>query len=79
MLFRNGSDTNRSVHAQNMARDWKILDLESKGIVLSVWRKQRRDQLLVLCFRICRLFVFSRGGSVKMFKFIKHHSSLNSV
>ena len=39
----------------------EISDLESIGIVLSVWRKQRRgyrETDLRLCFHICRLLVF---------------------
>ena len=35
MWFSNRSNTNRAVQAQNMAR-LEILDLESRGIVLSV-------------------------------------------
>ena len=48
----------------------EISDLGSRAIVLSMWRKQRRDQLhgyrkadLRLCFRICKKSVFSRRGS----------------
>ena len=39
----------------------EILDLESKGIVLSIKRKQRRcyrEANLRLCFRICKMLVF---------------------
>ena len=39
------------------------MDLESRGIVLSVLRKQRQEADLRLCFRICRLLVIPRGGS----------------
>ena len=42
MWFLNRSDTNQAVQAQKNARDWKYLDLERRGIVLSVQRKQRR-------------------------------------
>ena len=35
MWFPKRSDTNRAVQAQKMVRDWKFLDLESRGIVLS--------------------------------------------
>ena len=48
----------------------KILDLESRGIVLSMQWKKGADQLpsnceadLCLCFRLCRLLVFPCGGS----------------
>ena len=44
----------------------EILDLESRGIVLSVQRKQRCTYCeadLRLCFRLCRLLVFPCGGS----------------
>ena len=34
--FPNRSDTNWAVQAQKMARDGEILDVESRGIVLSV-------------------------------------------
>ena len=34
--FPNRYDTKKAVQAQKMARDWKYLDLESQGIILSV-------------------------------------------
>ena len=37
MWFPNRSDTNQAVQSQKMARDW-ILDLERRGLVLSVLR-----------------------------------------
>ena len=52
----------------------EILDLESRGTVLSEWRKQGADQLrsyceadLRLCFRLCRLLVFQCGGSMNVY------------
>ena len=46
------------------------MDLENSGIELSVWRKQRRDQLRSYCkadlrlsFCLCRLLVFPCGSS----------------
>ena len=67
MWFPTRSDTNRAVQA----RRWlEILDLESRGIVLSMCENKGADQLrsyceadLRLCFRLCRLLVFPRGGS----------------
>ena len=40
--FPTRSATNRAVQSLNMARGFEILDSESRGIVLSVKRKQRR-------------------------------------
>ena len=42
VLVSDLSDTNQAVQLQKMARGLKISDLERRGIVLSVWRKQRR-------------------------------------
>ena len=36
MWFANRSDTNQAVQAQKIASDWKCLDLERRGIVLSM-------------------------------------------
>ena len=65
MWFPNRSDTNQAVKSK-----LEISDLRRRGSVLSVKGKQRRDQLrgyreanLRLCFRLCKLLVFSRGGS----------------
>ena len=47
-------DTNQGITITEDGLRLKILDLESRGIVLSMLIKQRR-----LCFCICRLLVFS--------------------
>ena len=41
MWFLNRFNTNQAVQAQRMARGWKILDLESRGIVQSISRKTK--------------------------------------
>ena len=60
------SEQVRHIPACTVTQDGKrleILDLESRGIVLSMLRKQRRCEAdLRLCFRICRVLVFPLGG-----------------
>ena len=70
MWFPNRSDTNRAVQAQKMARDWKFWIQKVEELYYSCSENKGADQLhsyceadLCLCFRICRLLVFSRGGS----------------
>ena len=41
-VFPNRSDTNQAVQTQKIARGWKSWVLESRGIVLSMQRKQGR-------------------------------------
>ena len=73
MWFSNRSDTNRPVQAQKRARSLKfwIFKVEEELYYPSSENKGA-DQLrgyreadLRLCFRLCRLLVFPRGGSYK--------------
>ena len=74
MVF-NRSDTNRAVLAQKQARNlkfWiKVEEIlyypfsENKG---AVQLRGYREADLRLCFRICRLLVFSRGGPLLILK-----------
>ena len=68
--FPNRSDTNRPVQAQKSARSLKFriyveeelyyLNSENKG---ADQLRGYREAVLRLCFRLCRLLVFPRGGS----------------
>ena len=71
MWFPNRSDTNRSVQAQKMARDWKFWILKVEELYYPCSENKGTDQLLCyreadlhLCFRICKLLVFSCDGSI---------------
>ena len=66
MWFSNRSDTNRAVEAQKMARGLKFRIQEEEGLNFPSSENKGADQLrgyheadLHLCFRICRLLVFS--------------------
>ena len=65
MWFPNRSDTNRTVHAQKNARDWKFWILKEEE--LNYWCSENKgaDQLrsyceadLRLCFRIMQIVSF---------------------
>ena len=70
MWFPNRSDTNRPVQAQKRARSLKFRILVEEEFYYPCSKNKGADQLrgypeadLRLCFCICRLLVFSRGGS----------------
>ena len=70
MWFPNRSDTNRPVQLQKQARSLKFRIYEEEELYYLGSENKGADQLrgyreadLRLCFRICRLLVFSRGGS----------------
>ena len=70
MWFLNRSGTNRAVQAQKMARDWKFWISKVEELYYPSSENNAADQLrgyreadLRLCFRLCRLLVFPRGGS----------------
>ena len=74
MWFPNRSDTNWAVQAQKMARDWKFWIQKVEELYYPCSENKGADQLrsyceadLRLCFRICRLLVFSLGGSNHLF------------
>ena len=66
MWFPTRSDTNRPVQAQKMARGWKVWTWKEEGLYYPCSENKGADQLrsyceadLRLCFRLCRLLVFS--------------------
>ena len=66
MWFPNRSDTNRAVQVQKIARSLKCRMKEGEGFYYPCSENKGADQLrgyreagLRLCFRICRLLVFS--------------------
>ena len=68
--FPNRSDTNRSVPSQKMARSLKFRIEVEEELYYPCSENKGADQLrgyreayLRLCFRLCRLLVFPRGGS----------------
>ena len=70
MWFPNRSDTNRPVEAQKRGRSLKFRILVEEELYYPSSENKGADQLrgyreadLRLCFRICRLLVFPRGGS----------------
>ena len=70
MWFPNRSDTNRAVRLQKQARSLKFWRLVEEELFYPSSENKGADQLrgyreadLRLCFRLCRLFVFPRGGS----------------
>ena len=70
MWFLNRSDTNQAVQSQKQARSLKFRIKKEEGLYYPCSENQGADQLrgyreadLRLCFRICRLLVFIRGGS----------------
>ena len=69
MWFSNRSDTNRPVQLQKQARSLKFWIYVEEELYYSSSEIKGADQLrgyreadLRLCFRICRLLVFLRGG-----------------
>ena len=70
MWFPNRSDTNRPVQLQKQARSLKFWSLVEEELYYPSSENKGADQLrgyreadLCLCFRLCRLLVFPRGGS----------------
>ena len=70
MWFPNRSDTNRPVRAQERARSLKFRIEVEEELYYPSSENKGADQLrgyreadLRLCFRLCRLLVFSWGGS----------------
>ena len=70
MWFPNRSDTSRPVHLQKLARNLKFWSEVEEELYYPSSENKGADQLrgyreadLRLCFRLCRLLVFSRGGS----------------
>ena len=70
MWFPNRSDTNRPVQAQKKARSLKFRLYVEEELYYPSSENKGADQLcgyceadLRLCFRLCRLLVFPRGGS----------------
>ena len=68
--FPTWSDTNRSVQLQKMARGLKFRIYKVEGLYYPCSENKGDDQLrgyreadLRLCFRICKMFVFSCSGS----------------
>ena len=64
------SNTNRPVHSQKRARSLKFWSEVEKELYYPSSENKGADQLrgyreadLRLCFRLCRLLVFPRGGS----------------
>ena len=70
MWFPNRSDTNRPVQAQKTARSLEFRIEAEEELYYPSSENKGADQLrgnreadLRLCFRLCRLLVFPRGGS----------------
>ena len=70
MWFPNRSDTNRPVQLQKQARSLKFWGYVEEELYYPSSENKGADRLrgyreadLRLCFRICRLFGFSRVGS----------------
>ena len=70
MWFPNRSDTNRPVQAQKRARSLKFPIEAEEELYYPSSENKGADQLCGnreadqrLCFRLCRLLVFPRGGS----------------
>ena len=70
MWLPNRSDTNRPVQAKKRARSLKFRISVEEELYYPSSENKGADQLrgyreadLRLCFRICRLLVFPRGGS----------------
>ena len=64
------SDTNRPVQSQKLVRGWKFWTYKVEELYYPCSENKGADQLrsnceadLRLCFRLCRLLVFPRGGS----------------
>ena len=70
MWFPNRSDTNQPVQLQKQARSLKFWSYVEEELYYPSSENKGADQLrgyreadLRLCFRLCRLLVFPRGGS----------------
>ena len=68
--FQAWSDINQAVQLQNMARGLKFRIKKDEGLYYQCSDNKGADQLrgyreadLRLCFRICKMLVFSRRGS----------------
>ena len=79
MRFPNRSDTNRAVQAQKRARSLTFRIQVEEELYYPNSENKGADQLrgyreadLCLCFRICRLLVFPRGGSFMSDKNYNH-------
>ena len=73
--FPNRSDANVALQAQKMARGWKFGSWKVEELYYPCSKNKGVDQLrgyreadLRLCFRICKLLVFSQGGSNRSFR-----------
>ena len=70
MWFPNRSDTNQVVQSQKQARSLKFWSYVEEKLYYPSSENKGADQLrgyreadLRLCFRLCRLLIFQRGGS----------------
>ena len=70
MWFPNRSDSNQAAQSQKQAGSLKVWIYEEEEVYYLCSENKGADQLrgyreavLRLCFRICRLLVFTRGGS----------------
>ena len=71
MWFANRSDTNQAAQPQKQARSLKFWSEEGEEVYYSCSENKGADHLrgyreadLRLCFRLCKLLVFPRGGSI---------------
>ena len=79
MWFSTRSDTNRAVLSQKQARSLKFWSEVEEGWYYPSNENKGADQLrgyreadLCLCFCLCRLLVFSRGGSNIQFNYVNY-------
>ena len=86
MWFPNRSDTNRPVLAQKRARSLKFRIWVEESLYYPSSKNKGADQLrgyreadLRLCFRICRLLVFSRGISFCHYNSYEEGCYINSL
>ena len=82
--FPNRSDTNQAVQAYKQARSLKFWIYEEEEVCYPCSENKGADQLqsyceadLRLCFCICRLLVFSQGGS-NVLTGVRHYLIQNS-
>ena len=85
MWFPNRSHTNRPVQAQKQARSLKFWIYKVEELYYPRSENKGADQLrgyreadLRLCFRLCRLLVFPRGGSYHCDYPISHSTFRNA-
>ena len=57
--FPTWSDTNQTVQLQKMARGLKFRIFEVEGLYYPCSENKGPDQLMRLCFRICKMLVFA--------------------